>query len=368
MTVPGGAKARRRRGYLDWMRGVAVLIMIEAHVIDSWTGGASRDSDAFGRSIILGGFGAPLFLFLAGVAVALSAGSKYRRSKDHAGASRAVVRRGLEIFGLAFLFRVQAWVLGWSSPRTLLRVDILNIMGPSIMAAAALWGMAGGRRRLTLFVLVTLAVPLATPLVRAWAPVAALPDPIEAYIRPVGTLSNFVFFPWAAFVFAGAILGLLLDDVRDADSERRLNLWFVLCGGAVAAVAAGASFLPNPYAASYFWTTSPSFFFLRAGLMTAAIGLAYAWESRPGGADTWSPVRQLGRTSLFIYWIHVEMVYGLVSLPLHKSMTLAEAWAAFAVFAGFMLLCSIAKDRAVAWWAARSPGTRDGRLRIADGK
>ena len=151
MAVPGGVTARRRRGYLDWMRGVAVLIMIEAHVIDSWTGGASRDSDAFGRSIILGGFGAPLFLFLAGVAVALSAGSKYRRSNDHAGASRAVVRRGLEIFGLAFLFRVQAWVLGWSSPRTLLRVDILNIMGPSIMAAAALWGMAGGRRRLAVY-------------------------------------------------------------------------------------------------------------------------------------------------------------------------------------------------------------------------
>ena len=50
------------------------------------------------------------------------------------------MRRGLWIFGLAFLFRVQAWVLGWAPPRTLLKVDILNIMGPSIAAAAALWG------------------------------------------------------------------------------------------------------------------------------------------------------------------------------------------------------------------------------------
>ena len=90
--------------------------------------------------MILGGFGAPLFLFLAGVAVPLSAGSKLRRTGDVEAASRAVVRRGLEIFGLAFLFRIQAWVLGWSSPRWLLKVDILNIMGPSIMAAAAIWG------------------------------------------------------------------------------------------------------------------------------------------------------------------------------------------------------------------------------------
>src|SRR5919109_763764 len=59
-----------RRAYLDWMRGLAVLIMIEAHVIDSWTGGADRDGVGFGWSLILGGFGAPLFLFLAGVTVA----------------------------------------------------------------------------------------------------------------------------------------------------------------------------------------------------------------------------------------------------------------------------------------------------------
>jgi len=71
MTDPS---APGRRTYLDVLRGVAVLIMIEAHVIDSWTRVADRRSRAFGESLILGGFGAPLFLFLAGVAVAMSAG------------------------------------------------------------------------------------------------------------------------------------------------------------------------------------------------------------------------------------------------------------------------------------------------------
>ena len=69
-----------RRTYLDMLRGVAVLVMIEAHVIDSWTRVADRRSQAFYKSLILGGFGAPLFLFLAGVAVAMSAGSKARSS------------------------------------------------------------------------------------------------------------------------------------------------------------------------------------------------------------------------------------------------------------------------------------------------
>ena len=110
-------------------------------------------------------------------------------------ASRRVVRRGLEIFGLAFLFRFQAWVLGWSSPRWLLRVDILNIMGPSIMAAAAIWGAVRTTAgRFAAFTAATLAVTLTTPIVRNISVLSALPDPLEAYIRPVGELSNFVFF------------------------------------------------------------------------------------------------------------------------------------------------------------------------------
>jgi hypothetical protein len=69
-------------------------------------------------------------------------------------------------------------------------------------------------------------------------------------------------------------------------------------------------------------------------------------------------LRQLGRTSLFIYWIHVEMVYGLISRPLHKALTLGQALAALALFALFMLACSIVKDRVVARFPNRFRGFR----------
>ena len=86
-----------RRTYLDVLRGVAVLVMIEAHLLDSWTRFPDRQTRQFTDAIVIGGFGAPLFLFLAGIAVPLSAGSKFRRTGDAGAASRAVVRRGLEI-------------------------------------------------------------------------------------------------------------------------------------------------------------------------------------------------------------------------------------------------------------------------------
>ena len=65
-----------------------------------------------------------------------SASSKVARGATPAEASAAVRKRGWQIFGLAFLFRLQAVLLGGGRWRSLLRVDVLNIMGPSIAAAA----------------------------------------------------------------------------------------------------------------------------------------------------------------------------------------------------------------------------------------
>ena len=65
-----------RRGYLDWLRGISVLIMIEAHTLDAWTLLSARRTSTYGWAMVLGGFAAPAFLFLAGIALALAAGSR----------------------------------------------------------------------------------------------------------------------------------------------------------------------------------------------------------------------------------------------------------------------------------------------------
>jgi uncharacterized membrane protein len=347
-----------RRTYLDLLRGIAVLIMIEAHVIDSWTRTSERASVAFGRSLILGGFGAPLFLFLAGIAVALSAGSKARRMGDDRKAAWLVARRGAEIFALAFLFRLQAFIVSASPAWTLLKVDILNIMGPAIAISAWLWATTHSRTgRLLTFAIVTAGLALATPIVRAVSWLGPLPDFIEGYLRPIPGLTNFAVFPWAAFVPAGAFVGVILDDARQPATERRVNAGLALGGAALVVGAYEASFLPTPYAHSSFWTSSPSFLFLRVGILVIAVAVSYAWEQRPSAGRRWSPLRLLGRSSLFIYWIHVEMVYGLVSLPLHGGLRLRWAWVALVVFWTFMLLCAMGKERTVRWWKAGGLGT-----------
>jgi hypothetical protein len=123
-----------------------------------------------------------------------------------------------------------------------------------------------------------------------------------------------------------------LDAVPTDRSERRVIGWLAVLGPATAIGAYAASFLPPIYAQTNFWTSSPTFFFLRLGILISTIPVAYLWNLLPGR----SPIREFGLASLFVYWIHVEMVYGVVSTPLHRQLTLGQAVAAFAAFSLFL--------------------------------
>jgi uncharacterized membrane protein len=319
-----------RKRYLDWLRGIAVLIMIEGHTIDSWTRSADRGGDGYRWAIIVAGFGAPIFLFLAGIALALAAGSRLRKGLPSAAVGAAALKRGLWIFALAFLFRLQSWAIsGGSFPQSLLKVDILNVMGSSMIVAAVLWRAGrSDKARMVMFAAATILAAMLTPLIRETPSLEQLPDPIEWYLRPAAGSTTFTLFPWAGFLTAGAAIGILLDRARASTDERRLNIALALVGLAIAGGGYASSFLPAIYERSGFWTSSPTFFFLRLGVLIAAVPAAYAASVRWRGAT----LEEFGRASLFVYWIHVEMVYGVLSAPIHRRLPFAWALVALAVF------------------------------------
>jgi uncharacterized membrane protein len=280
--------------------------------------------------MVLGGFGAPIFLFLAGVAIALAGGSRLRKGQSVSEAAAGLRRRGWEIFGLAFLFRLQSWLIsGGPIETTILKVDILNIMGLSMLAAALLWGVGRtASSRALLLGAAAVAVTMATPLVRATDLIAPLPDAVEAYLRPSPGRTTFTIFPWAGFLLAGAAIGLWVDAARTHRQERNANLALAAIGAALAAGGYAASYLPAIYEQTNFWTSSPTFFFLRLGILIALLPLAYAWNLLPGR----SPLREFGLSSLFVYWVHVEMVYGVLSSPLHRRLPFAVSVLACLLF------------------------------------
>lgn len=318
--------------YLDVVRGLAVWAMVLAHVIDSWTREADRHDAAFFTIYFIGGMASPLFLFLAGLAGAMSATSKARRAGSIATGAAAVRARGLEIFALALVFRLQAQLLGWGALENLLKVDMLNAMGLSIVAAFAVWPVTTSRtKRVWLFAGLTAAITMSTPLVRSASWLAVLPDPIEWYLRPVSSLAAFPLFPWAGFVFAGVIVGDLVDGVRESPRRDR----WLQAGLATVAVAGvwlawQASFRPPLFPTARFWHDSPTFFFIRLGVNALCIPATWA-IARLVPRAVLEPLATVGRASLFVYWIHIEMVYGVIAEPLKRQLPLWQSLLATAV-------------------------------------
>lgn len=338
-----------RRGYLDWLRGVAVLIMIEAHTLDAWTRMADRSS-TYGWAMVVAGYGAPFFMFLAGIALVMGAGGRQRKGLSDREATAKAQIRGLQVLGLAFVFRAQSWLVSGASLASLLKVDILNIMGLSMIAAGTMWGWGRTRwRRAALLTAAAVSCTMVTPIVREASIFDSWPTAAAAYLRPMPGRTTFTLFPWAGFLFAGSAVGVWLDAVRSSPLERGTVLKLGALGVAVALGGYAASFLPSLYSHSEFWTSSPTYFFVRLGVLLASLPVAYLWTMRWPG---WSPLIVLGRSSLFVYWVHVEIVYGLVSRSLHRSLTLQSATLSVVVFIALMYALTRVKERLTAKWRA----------------
>lgn len=344
--VPG------RKSYIDWARGLAVLIMIEAHTIDAWTRASDRRSLLFGYLTILGGFAAPLFLWLAGLGVAMSASRVQSRTGSRAAAVENACRRGFEIFILAFLFRLQAFVVSpGSHPVTLFRVDVLNIMGPAMVVAGLLWALSNGvAARVVVYVVAAASLAMVTPLVRAASWVDSLPVWVQWYLRPAGEHTTFTLLPWAGFVMAGAAVGAIVAMAVDEEQVRRTS-WLIGAAGVLVALGGyAASFRPSIYTVpSSFWTSSPTWFAMRVGLMMSALALLSAIPERQRWGLRWQrPLAALGRASLFVYWIHVELVYGYASWGWRLRLPVWGSALACILFSALMYGAVVARDRFLA--------------------
>ena len=360
----------KRIGYIDWMRGLACVLMFQTHCYDSWLNAESRQTPLFAWSRLGGTLPAPLFLFLAGISVALVTERQREKSTPRNQIAWRSLLRGAEIFALGILFRLQEFALGYPrSPWTdLLRVDILNVLGISIvLMTAACWlagtGSPAAARVRTVVGAISAAalVALATPLLWTSARPRFLPWPIESYVNGVHIFNQpqpwlFPLFPWVAFAFAGLAIGFWMF----TDLARRLEgatfALLALAGATICGMALLLDAAPVHWYGEYdYWHTSPSFFLMRTGILLLILALAYAW-CRWGLAQTvFSPLAQLGKTSLLVYWVHIEFVYGRFSILPKGKCGFAKATFGLVVIFVAMLGLSILRTR----WKerrAKAPG------------
>jgi uncharacterized membrane protein len=370
-------KNKQRIGYLDWMRGLACVLMFQTHCYDSWLGGAARQTSFLSYSELGGTLPAPLFLFLAGVSAALVTDRMRQKGFAPNVIARTTMLRGAEIVGFAYLFRLQEFVLGqpWSPWTDLLRVDVLNIIGLSLILLAvtcrvAAIGVATSTavttpntrlttllraRSVALATTAAAAVTLFAPPLWTTHRPRFLPWYLESYINGVHTLDKpqpwlFPLFPWAAFAFAGLAIGFL---ILAPWSVRNQLPTVAACGAAGAAIYFLGQWLDAQprqiYAVYDFWHTSPEFFLMRLGIILMIILASYVWCRWGAGQWGFNPLIELGQASLLVYWVHIEFVYGRLSIMKKGGEGIAGATLGLAIICVAMTALAYVRNRTKGW-------------------
>lgn len=362
--------------------------MIQLHTSHGWLRADLRSGPAWYATQFFGGLAAPIFLLLAGV----SWGMQLARSaaSPNPGPNLAPqVARALQLIVLGYLLRLQMWsidsgaitrpgtyfaqlcllggyagayyavgqletqqpralrillgaacawglgiaqVIVWEPHRVrgLMRVDVLQCIGASLLVLNGIAVASGKRARVWLFVLAAVAVGLFTPWTRYLVP-GPLPHSLAAYIgqwptpenKPVSAL--FPLFPWLGFACAGAAIGMVWSRAQSAAALDRILITTVAAGAWLALFTSEAWPPMFAVARDHAWLTGVIRLAYKVGLVFALLGLALAL-ARPAARVIAAPVLALGRTSLLVYWVHLEFAFGAASRPLARKLDF-NAWA-----------------------------------------
>src|SRR5262249_889141 len=184
----------KRLAYIDWIRGLACVLMFQTHCYDSWLTPEARNSSLFIWSRLGGTFPAPLFIFLAGISFALVTEKLREKGIAQGVIAKQTIFRGAEVFGLGILFRIQEFTLAFGhAPWTdLFRVDILNILGLSMMLMGVLCWLPSSEplssartRSIAAGLIAATFVSMMTPPLWTTLRPKFLPWPLESYINGV---------------------------------------------------------------------------------------------------------------------------------------------------------------------------------------
>lgn len=374
----GTGPLRGRLQFIDLLRGGAVLVMIETHVLNAALRDQLRGETAYQVLSFINGLVAPSFIFASGFVFAIAL---RRKLPDYLAFGPALVRqvwRLLFVLGLGYVLHLpifslrallagvpaQKWTAFWA-------VDVLQCIAVSLLLVMLVLQIVRTEQRLfAVLPWLAAAIALLTPLIWNASFSRTLPLPISSYLN-AETGSQFPLFPWSVFLLAGVIAGGVFvaargrTPAREGDDPVRQSIRrFALFGaGLILGSFVIETFLSPAYPPHDYWRASPGFLLLRLGLVLLLLCLCYVYE-RWRGAMERSPVALVGRESLLVYAAHLLILYGDfggVSFLRwsHRSFGYVEVCVVSALLIGLMILLAF-------WWDRVRRGDR-ARMRLLQG-
>ena len=258
----------------------------------------------------------------------------------------------------------------------LFRVDILNCIGASMIVTAFIAAPRKGRPAIAVTLAVAAVAIALGPIVGPAHFPDWLPRPLTSYLGGERPMSWFPIFPWLAWPLIGVAARSLVG-ARQPRSPRKLALAFLITGVVGFAMTWAVILIrrANPYIIHYpsdvVQQMGPGTFFYRLGYLGPMALGRVPGHPRSGTASgvRFSMMRQFGQTSLLVYWIHVDLCYGLLFARFHHKLSMGEATVGFVAMTLAMLGVSMLKTRywkGLAAMAPKAPAPRRRRPRTGE--
>lgn len=282
----------------DWLRGIAVLVMIQTHALVLLST-ELRQGAFFGWLQRIDGLVAPAFIFSAGFSLALvqvrgaASGARGRRV-------RRTLRRLGEVLLVATLVNWM-WFPLFRQPRYFLRFDILHCIGLGLLIALPIFAALSTRPRVLRWVALALAAAvfgLAPLAEHVRGPLAALCNDSTGTVFPL--------VPWAGYVYLGASAGATaaLDDTRE------LVRWLLVLLFLGLLLWLQSDTLAAAYPPHEFWKTNPANHAQRwtqvCGVVLLLLAAEHLWPARSALVRF---VEVFGTSSLAAYFWHLNLLY-----------------------------------------------------------
>ncbi|MBI5476821.1 MAG: DUF1624 domain-containing protein [Ignavibacteriales bacterium] len=308
--------ASSRFHFVDILRGWAVFVMIETHVVNALLLPEIKNGTNFKILTFINGLVAPSFLFCAGFALAISLSRKWNQYVYLENPFWKYIQRlifilivGYSLHLPFFSFRKllnlndnNAWV-------SFFQVDILHTIAVTLIALTLLAAIFRKQNAFMIAAgLIGLFLIFSAPIIRSFDYSQSV-----VWLRPYFTpqyKSQFPIFPWSAFLIGGSLIGFIFIKAREHQNERKMFLLTAMFGIFSIVVSIVIEFLPfSLYAEHNFWKASPEFFFVRFGIVLLLLTGLWKYETRKGFSGK-SFLSIFGQESLLVYVVHLLIVYG----------------------------------------------------------
>ncbi len=311
------AEPKPRYVYIDLLRGWAVLVMVETHVVNAFLLPAIRDAAWFKVLNFINGLVAPSFLFVAGFAFAFIAPRKWSGylafDKTFWKQAGRILQVWLVGYALHIPFFSFSKLMKYITPDEMLpfwNVDVLHCIAFSLMVLLACVIIGRTQKRFFGIVMILfLATVFFTPILWTTNVDGIFPLPAAMYVNALhGSL--FPLFPWMGFVLGGAITGQILTWAKEKKSEPVFFKYVFLGGIAIIFLSLIIEIIPpHLYPPHDFWRASPEFFFVRFGIVMIILATLWYWEQVAHSGRSIASI--VGMESLVTYAGHLLVIYGL---------------------------------------------------------